>query len=91
MHMIGVDACISGSQEGVQDTAEICLKEIREHDAHVVVFGCIGLNWMAKDLCRIISEAGYDCPIVEPGIVSISYAKMLLGLGLNQSREMYKV
>ncbi|OPY75790.1 MAG: Asp/Glu/Hydantoin racemase [Syntrophorhabdus sp. PtaU1.Bin058] len=91
MNKIGVEACITRSEEGVRDTADICLKEIAEKDIHVVIFGCIGLNWMADDLHRIIAGAGYDCPVVEPGLTSIAHAKMLLDLKLNQSREMHKL
>ena len=91
MNMKGAEAIITRSEEGIRDTAEMCLKAVVDKRVHVIILGCIGLNWMAKDIGRLLEKEGVFCPIIEPGITSIEYTKILLHLGLNQSRGMFKI
>ena len=80
---------VSASEEEIVQTAETCLQALRETGAHVIVLGCIGFAGFAEIMRRLFAEKGVRCPIIEPGITVIESAKMLLRLGLNQSRVMW--
>jgi allantoin racemase len=69
---------------------EVC-KRVSESGAHVVILGCIGLAGFVDIVNRALGESGYMVPIVEPGAVVMGYAKFLLQLNLNQSREMWRI
>ena len=51
----------------------------------------IGFCLMINEISRFLKENGVSCPIIEPGITSMEYAKMLQRLGLNQSRYMFRM
>jgi allantoin racemase len=87
----GAEAAITRCAADVRHAAEICLQGIKETGAQVIVLGCIGFCLMVNEIDRFLKENGVSCPIIEPGITSIEHAKMLLRLGLNQSREMFKM
>ncbi len=87
----GAEACITRSEEGVRHAAETCLKGMRETGAHIIILGCIGLCWMVDEISHFLKKSGISCPIIEPGITSMEYAKMLLRLELNQNREMLRM
>jgi allantoin racemase len=88
----GVECCIPGSDEAEEISrrigADICSK-VEQTGAHVIVLGCIGFNQFTDIVKTAIEEKGFQCPIVEPGIVTMHYARFLLGLGLNESRQMF--
>ena len=86
----GAEACAGGSEEDLRNTAETCLQKVREVRADVIILGCLGFRWMAAEIGRILKENDVSCPVIESGTTAVSYAKMLVGLGLNQSREMWK-
>ena len=79
------------TQKLSQEVAEEVCRRVSESGAHVIVLGCIGLAGFVDIVNRALSEQGYLCPIVEPGAVVMEYAKCLLQLNLNQSREMWRV
>lgn len=87
----GAEAAITRCAADVRHAAETCLQGVKETGAQVIVLGCIGFCLMVDEIGRFLKENGISCPIIEPGITSIEYTKMLLGLGLNQSREMFKM
>ena len=87
----GAQAAITRCASDVRHAAETCLQGVKETGAQVIVLGCIGFCLMVEEIDRFLKENGFSCPIIEPGILSMEYAKMLLGLRLNQSREMFRV
>jgi allantoin racemase len=87
----GAEACVTRNEEGIRHAAETCLKGVRDTRAQVIITGCIGFCLMVDAIDRALKESGFYCPIIEPGRASIEYAKMLLRLGLNQSREMFRM
>jgi allantoin racemase len=88
----GFECCVPGSDKAEEISrqigADICSK-VEQTGAHVIVLGCIGFNKFTDIVKKAIEERGFLCPIVEPGIVTMHYAKFLLGLGLNESRQMF--
>jgi allantoin racemase len=87
----GAEACITRSEEGVRKITEMCLQAVNDLGAHVIVLGCMMLCWLVNEIDRFLNKNEVSCPIIEPGIISIEYTKMLLSLGLNQSREMFRM
>ncbi len=73
------------------EVAEEVCKRVSESGAHVVILGCIGLAGFVDIVNHALGRSGYTCPIVEPGAVVMQYAKFLLQLKLNQSREMWRI
>jgi allantoin racemase len=95
---VPLEACCTAFTEQTEATqklsnevAEEVCKRVSESGAHVVVLGCIGLAGFVDIVNRALGESGYMCPIVEPGAVVMEYAKFLLQLKLNQSREMWRI
>ncbi len=85
----GAEGCARGSDEDLRNTAELCVQTVRETRANVIILGCIGFRWMAEGIGHYLQAEKISCPIVEPGLTAVKYTNMLLGLGLNQSREMW--
>ena len=67
--------------------ADTCLRIIRDDDADVVIFGCIGFSWMVRGVRELVAREGLGTPIIEPGITVYNAAKMLVELGLNHDRR----
>jgi|GEM_PF-3324080 allantoin racemase len=74
-------------EEAVAKMARTCLRVIRDDDADVVIFGCIGFSWMVEQIRALLSREGIATPIVEPGITSYRSTRLLLDLKLNQDRR----
>lgn len=92
-----LEACISGLTEQTEEAKKIsqriaddvCAK-VAESGAHVIILGCIGLAGFLDIVTSSLKERGFNIPIVEPGIVAMRYARFLLDLGLNESRQMWR-
>jgi allantoin racemase len=78
-------------EESVAKMADVCLQIIRQDNADVVIFGCIGFSWMANQIRERITEEGFRTPLIEPGITVYHAAKMIVELRLNQDRRKLKV
>jgi allantoin racemase len=68
---------------------DACLKAINEDGAEVLVLGCTGMVGLSERLQERLREKGYDVPVVDPIRAAIYYAKLLVRLGLRQSRISY--
>jgi len=92
-----LEACISGLAGGTEEAREtskrladeVCTRVVHS-GAHVIILGCIGLAGFMDIVSSALKERGFNIPIVEPGILAMRYAKFLLGLGLNESRQMWR-
>ncbi len=94
---IPLEACASVGGEGEQEMVDISRKVVSDMcdmvmdlSAHVIIMGCIGMSGFVGSVNDMLKEKDISCPIIEPGIVSIQYLKMLLSLELNQSRQMFE-
>ncbi len=87
---VNLDFCSgNATPEEAAKGVQACVDAVREEKAHVLVLGCIGLCGFVDQIRQALGNAGLSCPVVEPGITVMEYAKMTLGLGFNQSRGMY--
>jgi allantoin racemase len=77
------------TEEEKREMAEMCFQAIIENHAHCLVLGCIGFMGFVEAIKSFFEEKGISCPIVEPGIIAMEHAKMMLRVGLNQSRMMF--
>ncbi len=68
---------------------EACLKAINDDGAEVLVLGCTGMVGLSNRLQERLREKGYEVPVVDPIRAAIYYAKLLVRLGLRQSRISY--
>lgn len=59
-------------------------KAIEEDGADVIILGCTGMIGMAREL-----QESLDVPVVDPGIVPLKLAEMLVDLKLSQSKVVY--
>jgi len=68
---------------------EACLKAIEDDGAEVLVLGCTGMVGLSDRLQQRLRARGYDVPVIDPIRSAIYYAKLLVYLGLRQSRISY--
>lgn len=73
---------IDGQLEAMEETA---VKAIEEDGAETLILGCTGLTWMAPDLRTRLEERGYPAPVIQPIWAAVSFARMLVKLGLRHS------
>ena len=92
-----LEACISGLTNETEESKELSRRiaddvcaRVAESGAHVIILGCIGLAGFLDIVSSALKERGFNIPIVEPGIVAMRYARFLLDLGLNESRQMWR-
>jgi|TARA_B100000959_G_scaffold210853_1_gene221610 allantoin racemase len=81
------DAVVSKPEEFTEKMSDLCLRAIRDDDADVIIFGCIGFSWMVKQVREILNKNGFSTPVIEPGVTVYQAAKMVAELGLNQDRR----
>jgi allantoin racemase len=62
---------------------------IEEDNAHVLVLGCTGMRSFVQSLRNELREAGYDVPVIDPGITALKVAEGLVGLGQAHSKRTY--
>jgi allantoin racemase len=92
-----LEACVTGLTSETEEAKEmsrrvaddVC-KRVEDASPHVIILGCIGLAGFMNIVSSALKERGFNIPIVEPGIVAMRYARFLLDLELNQSRQMWR-
>jgi allantoin racemase len=65
------------------------IRAIEEDGAHVLLFGCTGMNRVAEAVASGLQESGYSVPVVEPLTTAIRVAEMLVKLRLPFSKVTY--
>lgn len=73
----------------VEKMVEQGVMAICEDGAHVLLFGCTGMEHVADAVARGLRQRGYDVPVVEPLTTAIRMAETLVRLGLRQSKLIY--
>ena len=68
---------------------EASLKAIEEDGAHVIVLGCTGMAGLADQLKHELAEQGYNIPVVDPLIVALKLAEILVDMKTSQSKLTY--
>jgi allantoin racemase len=85
------ESILARPEEAVLKMASLCLQLIREKDADVLIFGCIGFSWMIERIRDILAREGFTTPIIEPGITAYRAARLMADLKLNQDRRKLKM
>jgi len=68
---------------------EASLKAIEEDGAHVIVLGCTGMAGLADRVKHGLAEQGYNIPVLDPLIVALKLAEILVDMKTSQSRLTY--
>lgn len=79
-----------GDREGILCAMEAeAVAAIEEDGADVVILGCTGLSWMAPDLRARLVRYEHEVPVIQPVWAAVSFARMLVSLGLRHSGRTY--
>lgn len=62
---------------------------LEQDGAEVLILGCTGLTWMAADLRQRLAKRGYPAPVIQPIWAAVSFARMLVTLGMRHSPLAY--
>ena len=73
----------------VEKLTKESVKAIEEDGAHVIVLGCTGMAGLADQLKHELAEQGYNIPVVDPLIVALKLAEILVDMKTSQSRLTY--
>ncbi len=64
-------------------------KAIKEDGAHIIVLGCTGMQGLAKQIQQELANRGYNIPVLDPTIVALKFAEILVDMKISQSRISY--
>ncbi len=65
------------------------VKAIEDDGAHVIVLGCTGMQGLADQLKQELAKQGYDIPVLDPAIIALKLAEILVDMKTSQSRLTY--
>ena len=65
------------------------VKAIEDDGAHVIVLGCTGMAGLAEQVKHELANQGYNVPVLDPAIVSLKIAEILVDMKISQSRLTY--
>lgn len=68
----------------------ICIEMIEKENVHVLVFGCTGMSYIAKELRQCLKDKGYSVTIVEPLAAGVKYLEYIIQLGFTNTLN-YKI
>ncbi len=69
---------------------EQSVKAVREDGAHVIVFGCTGFTGLSGKVEAGLKELGIvDVPVIDPAVLAVKIAEVLVALGLSHSKRTY--
>jgi len=73
----------------VKGLTQESIKAIEEDGAQVIILGCTGMAGSADQLKNELTVRGYDLPVLDPLIVTLRLARVLIEEGLTPSRLTY--
>ncbi len=73
----------------VEKLTKESVKAIEEDGAHVIVLGCTGMAGLADQLKHELADQGYKVPVLDPLIVALKLAEILVDMKTSQSRLTY--
>lgn len=76
-------------EKTVKGLTQESIKAIEEDGAQVIVLGCTGMAGLADQLKNELTARGYDLPVLDPLIVTLRLARVLIEEGLTPSRLTY--
>ncbi|MBA7665947.1 Hydantoin racemase [subsurface metagenome] len=65
------------------------VKAIEGDGAHVIVLGCTGMQGLADQVKQELAKQGYDIPVLDPAIIALKLAEILVDMKTSQSRLTY--
>lgn len=75
---------LSGKEDVVRDLSEVAARCVDEDGADVIVLGSTTMHQAHAAIAQCVSV-----PVINPGPLSYSFMRLMLNLGLNQSREAF--
>ena len=73
----------------VEKMTEAAVKAIEDDGAHVIVLGCTGMAGLADQVKHELADQGYSIPVLDPLIVALKLAEILVDMKISQSRLTY--
>ena len=73
----------------VEKMTEASVKAIEEDGAHVIVLGCTGMAGLADKVKHQLVDQGYNIPVLDPLIVALKLAEILVDMKTSHSRLTY--
>lgn len=62
---------------------------VEQDRADVIIFGCTGMSGVAKAVEEGLREKGYQVPVIDPAVLAIKVAEVLVDMGLSHSKRTY--
>jgi len=85
IHPLGIPVLEYDQQEKVARRAlEVARHMVEQEGIEAMILGCGSLLGVKEQI-----QAAYGIPVVEPGVVTLKHAEMLIGLGISQSKKSY--
>ncbi len=73
----------------VEKLTKESIKAIEDDRAHVIVLGCTGMAGLADQVKHELANQGYNIPVVDPLVVALKLAEILVDMKTSQSRLTY--
>ena len=73
----------------VEKMTEAAMKAIEDDGAHVIALGCTGMAGLAEQVKHKLADQGYNIPVVDPLIVALKLAEILVDMKTSQSKLTY--
>lgn len=74
----------------IKTLAEQGRRAVEEDGADVLVLGCTGMAGAAKAVEKDLTEGGYQVPVIDPPLLAVKVAEVLVDLGLGHSKRTYR-
>ena len=73
----------------VEKLAKESVRAVEDDGAHVIVMGCTGMAGLAEQVKHELANRGYNIPVLDPAIVSLKLAEILVDMKTSHSRLTY--
>lgn len=73
----------------VRDLLEQSQLAVEQEGADVIVLGCTGFSGVAKSIEEGLRGKGYHVPVIDPPVLTIKVAEVLVDMGLSHSKRAY--
>ena len=75
----------------VEKLTKESVKAIEDDGAHVIVLGCTGMAGLADQVKHGLANQGYSIPVLDPLIVALKLAEILVDMKISHSRLTYPI
>ena len=73
-------------EQAIDPLVEEAVRAIEDDGAEIILFGCTGMTGLAEAVAIQLQAQEYDVPVIDPGILTLKMAELLVDLGLSQSK-----